>query len=63
MYMNQSLPKHLQITLDGLLCDSVLSSWTVHGNSAMTTLTIRFKMESCTEEHVPDDQLNGVKYK
>ena len=42
--MAGTLPKHLGVTLDSLMKDSTITSWSVHGNSAITTLTIRFNM-------------------
>ena len=48
--MDRKLPKHLVLTLNGLLEDSRLTSWTVQGNCEMTSVTIRFKMADSMEE-------------
>ena len=45
-----SLPKALQSSLEGLIQDNILSSWTIQGNLRMTSITIRFTMESGTVE-------------
>ena len=42
--MDKRLPKHLVLTLDSLIDDSILTSWTIQGNTNITSVTIRFKM-------------------
>ena len=42
--MDKRLPKHLVLTLDSLIDDSMLTSWTIQANSNITSVTIRFKM-------------------
>ncbi len=40
----------------------VLSSWTIHGNENMTTLSIRFKVDTAVD--VQEESVNNVvKYK
>ena len=58
--MVDSLPKELQSSLEGLIQDNTLCSWTIQGNLRMTSLTIRFTMESGTVEK--QDKTN-LKYK
>ena len=48
--MDKKFPKHLVLTLNGLLEDNRLTSWTVQANCDMTSVTIRFKMADCMEE-------------
>ena len=55
--MDTNLPKTLQITLDNLLMDNTLRSWTVQGNTNITTVIIRFKMD------VHMTNMEQVKYK
>ena len=59
--MDTKLPKQLAITLNGLIDTSLLSSWTMHGNENITTLTIRFKPD-CTAA-IAEDTLPSAKYK
>ena len=59
--MAGTLPKHLGVTLDSLMEDSTITSWSVHGNSAITTLTIRFKMVDSTAE--VRDSVNVTNFK
>ena len=54
--MDTSLPKSLRIPLENLMCENVLSGWTIHGSEKVTTVILRFKME----DTVPDQ---SVKYR
>ena len=56
--MDISIPKQLQMSLEYLTTENVLSSWTIQGNCNMTTVILRFKMEAA--EH---NQSEAVKYK
>ena len=44
--MENTLPKHLGITLDNFLNDSVLTSWSVQSNSKVASITIRFRVDT-----------------
>jgi hypothetical protein len=57
--MDTKLPKHLEITLDTLLNEGSLSSWTIQGNANLTTVIIRFKVDTVEEEK----DMPMVKYK
>ena len=57
--MDKGLPKQLEIILDGLIHECLLSSWSLHGNTNMTTLTIRFRSDT---EAITQDE-TSVKYK
>lgn len=60
--MDKTLPKHLVLTLESLLHDSMLTSWTVQGNSHVTSVTIRFKM-AADHDSVQPRQDSCTKYK
>ena len=48
--MEGKLPKYIEITLDCLLIDNTLSSWTINGKSNMITIVLRFKSDSEVHE-------------
>jgi hypothetical protein len=58
--MDNKMPKHLQIIVDTLLSDNILTSWSVQANPQITTVIIRFKPED-TEVSVQDQDI--MKYK
>ena len=60
--MDNPLPKHLGLTLDALLKDSMLTSWTIQSNSSMTSVIIRFRPD--TDGDIADGSVdNTTKYK
>ena len=61
--MDKVLPEQLQVTLDSLLCNGILCSWTIHGNSGMSTVIMRFKMDGCTEDTMKEAPTGSAKYK
>ena len=60
--MEKRLPKHLMLTLDSLIGDSMLKCWTIQGNSNITSVTIRFKM-AADHNDVESRQDTFAKYK
>ena len=57
--MDQPLPKQLQISIEHLLNEQMLSGWTIHGNPTGTTIVLRFKMEDV----IPSQSIDSIKYK
>ncbi len=42
----RKLPKQLEITLRNFIAENTLNSWTVQGNSNVTSITLRFHMDT-----------------
>ena len=58
------LPKQLEVTLKGLLDTSVLTSWTIHGNEKITSLTIRFSPDTVAiADNIDIIPIESAKYK
>ena len=57
--MDRALPKQLQISIEHLLHEQMLSGWTIHGNANGSTIVLRFKMEDVS----PSPSIETIKYK